>query len=111
MDQENFTNVSWHSESVGGTAGPSGNDVASPGRSNGTEAAVSPVPNLNQLDAGGLGSETLECTVSEPLNENEGTNSQFVSYLVATNVSSVPCLYLDVSFLSQLPRLLLSGYG
>lgn len=32
----------------------------------------------------------LECTVTKPQKENEGTQNQFISYLVTTNVPSMP---------------------
>lgn len=34
----------------------------------------------------GLGDEVLECNVSSPLKENDGTKDAFVSYLVTTHV-------------------------
>jgi sorting nexin-4 len=38
------------------------------------------------LDLAGVEGGTLECTVTQPIKENEGTKDVFVSYLVTTNV-------------------------
>lgn len=43
----------------------------------------------------------LECTVSRPQKENDGTKDAFVSYLVTTNVSFLPA-YRRVMPASQL---------
>ncbi len=38
------------------------------------------------LDLAGVGDGILECTVTAPVKENDGTKDVFVSYLVTTNV-------------------------
>jgi len=39
------------------------------------------------LDLAGVGDGTLECTVTSPIKENDGTKDIFVSYLVTTNTT------------------------
>ena len=93
IDQDNFSNISWTSEGPGAasTSGATSHDAPAAEDTNGREdAEAAEARYMNQLDAGGLGGEVLECTVGSPLSENEGTNSQFVSYLVSTNVSLRP---------------------
>jgi hypothetical protein len=46
--------------------------------------------NADPLDTAGLDGATLECTVTLPLKENDGTKDTYVSYLVTTTVC-VPC--------------------
>lgn len=41
------------------------------------------------IDLAGIGDGVLECNVSSPLKENDGTKDAYVSYLVTTNVSVV----------------------
>lgn len=38
------------------------------------------------VDLGGIGDGILECTVSSPLKENDGTKDAYVSYLITTTV-------------------------
>lgn len=38
------------------------------------------------VDLAGVGDGILECTVEQPLKENDGTKDAYVSYLVSTNV-------------------------
>jgi len=40
----------------------------------------------NPLDLAGVGEGVLECTVTAPIKENDGTKDVFVSYLVTTHV-------------------------
>lgn len=39
------------------------------------------------IDLGGIGDGILECCVSSPLKENDGTKDAYVSYLITTVVS------------------------
>ena len=41
------------------------------------------------IDLAGIGDGVLECNVSSPVKENDGTKDAYVSYLVTTNVSAV----------------------
>lgn len=44
---------------------------------------------IDPLDSAGVGDSTLECTVTTPIKENDGTKDVFVSYLVTTHVCAV----------------------
>lgn len=92
IDQDNFSNISWHSEQNQDAAGPS---TASP-----HEPPHSPEYSRNARqddnnravvgerhhDPGHAGGEILECVVSEPRKENDGTKDAYVSYLITTTV-------------------------
>ena len=43
-----------------------------------------------QHDPHVLGRERLDCTVGQPLKENDGTKDAFVAYLVTTHVGALP---------------------
>ncbi len=58
-------------------------------RHGGASGASHPPGIEDPLDLAGVGSGTLECTVSAPIKENEGTKDVFVSYLVTTNVCTL----------------------
>jgi sorting nexin-4 len=55
-------------------------------RQGGSSSAAHPEGIDDPLDLAGVGGGTLECTVSSPIKENEGTKDVFVSYLVTTHV-------------------------
>lgn len=90
IDQDDdFSNVSWHSDRnavMAGFAASSSSSLAGP------EAEP---PSIEEQHHGeelvhedpGLSGDILECTVSEPRKESDGTKDAFVSYLVTTNVS------------------------
>jgi sorting nexin-4 len=87
--QDNFSNISWHSDAnphntEGAGSSSAAQDALAPDSENGTQEGE---PQLEQLDPAGLGGEILECTVSEPHKENDGTKDAYVSYLITTNVS------------------------
>src|SRR3569833_843500 len=90
LDQaDNFSNISWHSEGAGAasTAATSSHDASGLEHTNGRDQQQQePQPNYNLLVVVGLGEDTLECVVSAPITENEGTNHSFVSYLITTHV-------------------------
>lgn len=47
--------------------------------------------NADEQDLAGPGAHgKLECTVTKPQKESEGTQNQFISYLVTTHVSLSP---------------------
>lgn len=95
MDND-FDSVSWRNEdgndSRPNTAGV-GNDRnrdSSP-RSNGKRKAAQPTPQAGEdaqaIDIAGIGEHgRLDCTVSSPLKEHDGTKDAYVSYLVTTDV-------------------------
>lgn len=94
---DDFSNVSWQNdprsgisrtnssrsvEERNGVGGSSSNGMRQDGNSN----APHPEGIDDPLDLAGVGGGTLECTVSSPIKENEGTKDVFVSYLVTTHV-------------------------
>ncbi|KAK0618530.1 sorting nexin-4 [Bombardia bombarda] len=90
IDQDNFSNISWHSEqNTGPATGPStssSHEPSSPqyplGRPDGAR------PGEADLDVGpGHGGEILDCTVSDAHKENDGTKDAYVSYLITTNTT------------------------
>lgn len=95
MDND-FDSVSWRNEdsetSRPNTAGPSHDqDHTSTPRSNGKRKATTPVQQAGEgadaVDLAGIGGQArLDCTVSSPLKEHDGTKDAYVSYLVTTDV-------------------------
>jgi sorting nexin-4 len=85
LEQDNFSNISWHSEQNQDAAGPSTSAPRDPG-SDGNRTG-------HEGDHGHPAGEILECTVSEPHKENDGTKDAYVSYLITTNVCLSRSLY------------------
>ncbi|KAK4647487.1 intercellular trafficking and secretion [Podospora bellae-mahoneyi] len=90
IDQDNFSNISWHSEQ-NDHAGPSSST-----RDNMTSPEFSKtIPDTGRSSSDGRGGrdhshhgdEVLECTVSDPHKENDGTKDAYVSYLITTNTT------------------------
>lgn len=95
MDHDDFDNVSWQNNpeahgAVASIASPRGvSDDEGPGDTNGKRNTVGQLgPNADALDLAGVGEGVLECTVTTPIKENDGTKDAYVSYLVTTNVRS-----------------------
>jgi sorting nexin-4 len=92
MDNDDFANVSWQTDPAGQadrSAGSSG------GRAGGDSATGEQIHeqlgnNADAMDLAGVGEGTLECTVTQPLKENDGSKDAYVSYLVTTTVSHLP---------------------
>ena len=98
MDQDNFSNISWHSEQEAGPVRPStpSHQPDSPERprntrQDGARTVEGEDANLQPAHGG----EILECVVSEPHKENDGTKDAYVSYMITTHVR----LYLLVDTL------------
>ena len=87
LDQDTFSNISWQIETDNSPEA--------------TESSAS-LPNIEaeppstkdqhhgqdlERQDPGLSGDILECTVSEPRKESDGTKDAFVSYLITTNVS------------------------
>lgn len=96
IDQDNFSNISWHSDQnirVGSStsAEHEGHDEEGAGSKTQPGDGVDRA-GLQHLDPshGGGGDETLECTVTDPHTENVGTKDAYVSYLITTHVSPTP---------------------
>jgi sorting nexin-4 len=86
IDQDNFSNISWNSEQGTGPVNPSATAQATPG-SGPTNGRQQPSMEEAMLQQGpGHVGEILECTVSKPQKENDGTKDAYVSYLITTNV-------------------------
>jgi sorting nexin-4 len=90
MDNDDFANVSWQSDRAGQAERPA---ASSGERSGGDSATAEQVHaqlgnNADAMDLAGVGDGTLECTVTQPLKENDGSKDAYVSYLVTTTVSS-----------------------
>lgn len=91
--QDNFSNISWHSDHNSNQAGGFSGLQSTLGPSSTAMDAEPPSTDdqrhgeeLSAQDPGMTG-DILECTVSEPRKESDGTKDAFVSYLVTTNVS------------------------
>ncbi|KAF6832462.1 vacuolar targeting protein [Colletotrichum plurivorum] len=81
---DDFSNVSWHTEQTAAAESSSSVTATNPDDSdrNGHSAFESDAPGPGADDR-----EVLECTVSEPLKENDGSKDTFVSYLITTNTT------------------------
>ncbi|KXJ91333.1 hypothetical protein Micbo1qcDRAFT_163011, partial [Microdochium bolleyi] len=86
--QDNFSNISWHSDNQrqhqttgfqGENSPPPALDVEPPSAEDQRHGEE-----LLEEDPG-MSGDVLECTVSEPRKESDGTKDAFVSYLVTTN--------------------------
>lgn len=90
IDPDDFSNVSWHSDRDALGAGGFGDSSSS------LPAPEAEPPTAEEQHHGeelvhedpGLTGDILECTVSEPHKESDGTKDAFVSYLITTNVGS-----------------------
>ncbi|KAL8774729.1 MAG: hypothetical protein Q9209_000668 [Squamulea sp. 1 TL-2023] len=92
---DNFDSVSWrrddNNHSRPNTAGRSDDeDHRSTPRSNGKRKATTSVPQVGEgadaVDIAGIGANArLDCTVSSPLKEHDGTKDAYISYLVTTD--------------------------
>jgi sorting nexin-4 len=87
IDQDNFSNISWNSEQGTGPVDPSPATQSAPstGPTNGRQRLG--MEEVSQQQDPGHSEEILECTVSKPQKENDGTKDAYVSYLITTNVS------------------------
>ena len=91
---DDFANVSWQNNPAGqGTAPFSTSlrdegDGTGPGNANGKrrESGGQLGRNADPMDLAGVEGGVLECTVSNPNKENDGSKDAYVSYLVTTNV-------------------------
>lgn len=90
-EQDNFSNISWHSghQNAAAAAALSSPISANPVFDH-SEGPGAKHPDMDEDPTGmdpGLTGDILDCTVSEPHKENDGTSDSYVSYLVTTNVS------------------------
>ncbi|KAF4879341.1 Sorting nexin-4 [Colletotrichum siamense] len=84
LDQhhDDFSNVSWHTEQ--NEAAESSSSVTGPNPDDSDRNGHSA---FDSDTADTTGQEVLDCTVSEPLKENDGSKDTFVSYLITTNTT------------------------
>lgn len=96
LDQDNFSNISWHSEQNAGqgASSSSAHDPMSPDFSEGRQDDVDASHQPGEQHQPGRGEETLECVVGEPHKENDGTKDAYVSYMITTHVRPFPTLRL-----------------
>lgn len=94
MDHDDFANVTWQNdhtnqEPASGAMSPrtEPEGVGSNGRRH-TSGHLG--DRADTLDKAGVGEGILECTVTSPIKENDGTKDAYVSYLVTTNVGLAP---------------------
>ncbi|KAK4180141.1 putative sorting nexin-4 [Triangularia setosa] len=92
IDQDNFSNISWHSEQNEDHAGPSTSSTREHMTSSPEFSKTIPDTGRSSSDGRGhdpghTGDEVLECTVSDPHKENDGTKDAYVSYLITTNTT------------------------
>ncbi|KAL2157151.1 hypothetical protein VTH06DRAFT_6372 [Thermothelomyces fergusii] len=84
LDQDNFSNISWHSDQNPDAAGPSTSAPHDRSHDRSHEARMGDGTHLGH---GHLGHDILECVVSDPHKENDGTKDAYVSYLITTTTT------------------------
>jgi len=129
MADENFADVEWNQNHAQDTNSPPGDDLQPGGlgkRKNSSIAAMKSTQgssdklqagrNADAMDLAGVGHSTMECTVTHPLKENDGSKDAYVSYEVITRVCTStysPKLVLIIShrptFLASRSQSLLSA--
>ncbi|KAN0093978.1 hypothetical protein V8E51_017162 [Hyaloscypha variabilis] len=95
MERNDFANISWQNNPAGQGAAPFSTsprdegDGIGPGNPNGPrrESGGQLGRNADPLDLAGVEGGVLECTVSSPNKENDGSKDAYVSYLVTTNTN------------------------
>lgn len=101
MDQGDFDDVTWKSDmsttdiSRPSTATSPGRNTGAPiGRAQGNGPSVTAQVgrDMDPLDIAGTNGGTIECTVTAPIKENDGTKDAYMSYLVTTTVRFHLCL-------------------
>ena len=108
MDQhDDFDSVSWRHDQDSDLSRPttSGTDAEEPqglnydvnGKRRMSSADEEPQAGAlaDPIDLAGIGDGVLECEVSSPLKENDGTKDAYISYLITTKVGCfVPFLWV-----------------
>ncbi|CZT06591.1 related to sorting nexin 4 [Rhynchosporium agropyri] len=95
MENDDFASVDWQND-------PAGHGVRSAVKNHGGESEDDGSGNTNSqrrgsagplgrhadaMDLAGVGEGVLECTVTQPIKENDGSKDAYVSYLVTTNTT------------------------
>jgi sorting nexin-4 len=93
MERDQFADISWQTTPHGNTQegeGSSSNAAAGEARPSVPSRMASGSGNDgaqgDPLDLAGIGHGSLECTVSHPLKENDGSKDAYVSFQVTTKV-------------------------
>jgi len=95
---EHYTDVSWD-QTHGDTSTVSGPGSESEGGLDGRKGSnttTQPGRTADMMDLAGVGDAKMECSVTSPIKENDGTKDAYVSYLVTTHVRtsfSIPSPY------------------
>lgn len=96
MDHADFDDVTWKTDqssdsrpSTEGPTSPEGNRNALRTPGNGLSAQNQVGRDADPLDLAGTNGGTIECTVTAPMKENDGTKDAYMSYLVTTTVRSI----------------------
>ncbi|KAM7224440.1 PX domain containing protein [Rhypophila decipiens] len=90
LEQDNFSNISWHSEQNSAPTAPASgnhepeNATEYPSSGSRSEVGRSRGDSGHELEHRG---EILECEVSDPHKENDGTKDAYVSYLITTKTT------------------------
>ncbi|KAG4431539.1 intercellular trafficking and secretion [Cadophora sp. M221] len=96
MENDDFANISWQNDPAGHGGRPvvtsPGGEAEDDGSSNTNgkrrgSGAGPLVRHADAMDLAGVGEGVLECTVTQPIKENDGTKDAYVSYLVTTNTT------------------------
>lgn len=93
MDHDDFANVTWQNDHPGrdvpsSVGSPGAPDEGTPDLNSRRHVEAPLGANADAMDLAGVGEGTLECTVTSPLKENDGSKDAYISYLVTTTVSS-----------------------
>ncbi|KAG4222012.1 Sorting nexin-4, partial [Phytophthora cactorum] len=100
IDEDTFSNIPWNSSNnASGMAGSSSSTPTLEAEPPSAQAQHHGA-DLERLDPG-LSGDILECTVSEPRKEQDGTKDAFVSYLITTHTQSTFPSFQKSTFTSR----------
>ncbi|RKF60982.1 Sorting nexin-4 [Erysiphe neolycopersici] len=87
-DHDQFAEVSWQSSSPFAQL-PSQNEVAITSTMDSRQISGQPGHDSDPTDLASMEDGVIECKVSQPIKENDGTKDAYVSYVVTTNTTFV----------------------
>ena len=94
QDHEIFADIEWN-QAHSGLVSPRSEDEGRPtGKRKDSQTPLQAGRNADEMDLVRVGTATLECTVTQPIKENDGTKDAYVSYLVTTHVRRPPSCYV-----------------
>lgn len=95
MDND-FDSVSWQNDPDSDSSRPTTARASHPdettygaksiGKRKASQSSAQAGADADPVDLAGIGDGRLDCTVTSPLKENDGTKDAYMSYLVTTNV-------------------------